>query len=348
MYIRSTGNISPQKTFGNAAFPAEVVAHEGNRLNCITPDYKELIDPKLIRRMSRVIKMGVASAIACLNDAGVSSPDAIITGTAYGCLEDTGVFLSKMAERGEEMLTPTSFIQSTHNTIAAQVALLIGCHEYNNTFVSGGASFEHALLDARMMLQEGAAKNILVGGVDEITDISHGILSRFGLYKQGPVSNLDLFSSDTKGTIAGEGSAFFLVSNEASGNDLARLDAVTTFYKPKDFAEVESQIEAFLAANGGLSMYDISLVITGDNGDAKNDEVYHYLENSLFNYCNVLRYKHLCGEYPTSSAFALWYAVKLIGQNTDPATAHTSKIKKILIYNHYLNTHHSLMLLSAC
>jgi 3-oxoacyl-(acyl-carrier-protein) synthase len=348
MYIRSTGNISPQKTFGNAAFPAEIVEHEGNRLNCITPDYKELIDPKLIRRMSRVIKMGVASAIACLNEAYVTSPDAIITGTAYGCLEDTGVFLCKMAERGEEMLTPTSFIQSTHNTIAAQVALLIGCHEYNNTFVSGGASFEHALLDAQMMLQEGKAKNILVGGIDEITDISHAILSRFGLYKQGPVSNLDLYSSGKKGTIAGEGSAFFLLSNTSAEKDLAKLEAVTCFYKPKDFADVESQIEAFLAANGGLSMYDISLVITGDNGDAKNDEVYHYLENSLFNYCNVVRYKHLCGEYPTSSAFALWYAVNLMGQNNDPATAHTAKIKRVLIYNHYQNTHHSLMLLSAC
>src|SRR5438105_1957800 len=128
MYIRSAGNISPQKTFGNIPFLDEVVAYEGNRLNCITPDYKEIIDPKLIRRMSRVIKMGVASAMACLQDAGVTNPDAIITGTAYGCLEDTGIFLSKMVERGEELLTPTSFIQSTHNTIAAQVALLLHCN----------------------------------------------------------------------------------------------------------------------------------------------------------------------------------------------------------------------------
>jgi len=347
MYIRSTANISPQKTFGNVPFLDEVVVYEGNRLACITPDYKDIIDPKLIRRMSRVIKMGVASAMACLQDAGVTNPDAIITGTAYGCLEDTGIFLSKMVERGEELLTPTSFIQSTHNTIGAQVALLLHCNNYNNTFVNGGSSFECSLLDAQMLLQEGEAQNVLVGGIDEITDISHSILSRFGLYKRGGISNLDLYNANSKGTIAGEGSAFFLLTAEASGNDVAKLDAVTTFYKPGSFAEVENQVESFLQAQG-LSMYDISLVVAGNNGDAQNDAVYHYLEGSLFNYCNVTRYKHLCGEYPTSSAFALWYAAQIAKTSVIPGGEPITPIKKILVYNHYQNTFHSLMLLSAC
>lgn len=347
MYIRATGNISPQKTFGNAPFPGEVVAYEGNRLTCITPDYKELIDPKLIRRMSRVIKMGVASAMACLKEAGVTSPDAIITGTAYGCLEDTGVFLSKMIERGEELLTPTSFIQSTHNTIGAQVALLLHCHEYNNTFVNGGSSFECSLLDAQMLLQEGEAKNVLVGGIDEITDISHAILSRFGLYKQDNVSNLDLYNTPSKGTIAGEASTFFLLTNAASENALAKLDAITTFYKPGSFEEVEQQISSFLSAQN-ISFDDIDLIITGKNGDAKNDEIYHHLSKTLFNKTTAINYKHLCGEYPTSSAFALWYAAHIIKTNSIPGTAHAAPLKKVLIYNHYQNTYHSLMLLSAC
>jgi 3-oxoacyl-(acyl-carrier-protein) synthase len=252
-----------------------------------------------------------------------------------------------MVERGEELLTPTSFIQSTHNTIGAQVALLLHCNNYNNTFVNGGSSFECSLLDAQMLLQEGEAQNVLVGGIDEITDISHSILSRFGLYKQGAVSNTNLYNADSKGTIAGEGSAFFLLTNEASGNDLAKLDAVATFYKPGSHAAVEQQIESFLAAQD-LSMYDISLVVAGNNGDAQNDEVYDYLEGSLFNYCNVTRYKHLCGEYPTSSAFALWYAAQIVKTNTIPGSEPITPIKKILVYNHYQNTSHSLMLLSAC
>jgi 3-oxoacyl-(acyl-carrier-protein) synthase len=111
MYIKATGNISPQKTFGHQPL-AEPVAYTGNRLACIEPDYKEFIDPKQIRRMSRIIRMGVAAAMECLQEAGVKVPDAIVTGTAYGCLEDTNSFLSKMVEFNEELLTPTAFIHS--------------------------------------------------------------------------------------------------------------------------------------------------------------------------------------------------------------------------------------------
>jgi hypothetical protein len=95
LYIRSTGNISPQNTLGQS-LPAELIEFSTNRLRSVEPDYSKLIDVKLIRRMSRVIKMGVAAALQCLHEGGIKNPDAIITGTAYGCLEDTGIFLQKM------------------------------------------------------------------------------------------------------------------------------------------------------------------------------------------------------------------------------------------------------------
>ena len=153
MYIRGTGNISPQKTFGHLPFLTETVEYTGNRLPCIEPDYKEFIDAKQIRRMSRIIRIGVAAAMECLKEAGVKSPDAIVTGTAYGCLEDTGLFLTKMVEFREEFLTPTAFIQSTHNTIGAQIGLMLQCNNYNNTFVHRGFSFESALLDGMMLMK---------------------------------------------------------------------------------------------------------------------------------------------------------------------------------------------------
>ena len=214
MYIRATGNISPQNTFGHPLFLAEPVLYTGNRLTCIEPDYKQFIDVKMIRRMSRIIKMGVAAASDCLQEAQLEVPDAIITGTAYGCLEDTGIFLSKMVEQKEEMLTPTAFIQSTHNTVGAQIALMLHCHKYNNTFVHMVFSFESALMDAMMLLQEKTAANVLVGGVDEITAVSHSILTRFNgfIQRREPLLNSDLYASGTKGTIAGEGAAFFFIS----------------------------------------------------------------------------------------------------------------------------------------
>jgi 3-oxoacyl-[acyl-carrier-protein] synthase II len=349
-YIRATGNISPQQSFGHQPFLITPIEYAGDRLTCIEPDYKGIIDAKLIRRMSRIIKMGVAAAMECLQESNITIPDAITTGTAYGCLEDTGIFLTKMVEHNEELLTPTAFIQSTHNTIGAQIALMLQCHNYNNAFVHRGFSFESALLDAMLLLAEKEANNVLVGGIDEITNISHAILSRMGLYKREAISNLDLFATKTKGTIDGEGAAFFLIANEPSATDYATLDGIHTFYKPVTTEETAQQILSFLSAHS-IDINGIDLIITGNNGDIKNDEVYDRLQNTLFSKNVTGNYKHLCGEYPTSTAFALWVAGNILKTQTIPSVISKQvpgKIKKILIYNHYQNIHHSLLLVSAC
>ena len=283
--------------------------------------------------------MGVAAAMKCLQHAAVEMPDAIIMGTAYGCLQDTEFFLTRMIEYNEELLTPTAFIQSTHNTVGAQIALMLKCHNYNNTFVHRGFSFESALLDAMMLLQENEMNNILVGAADEITGSSHEILSRFGLYKDG--------------AIAGEGAFFFLLSNETPGKNIAQLNAVNTFYKPTGIADIEQHILSFLSSQS-VTMADIDLVITGGNGDKKNDAVYDSLSTSVFAGKQKICYKNLCGEYPTATSFALWLATGIFQIGHVPETLISEKsmtrkpVKKILIYNHYQHIHHSLYLISAC
>ena len=325
--------------------------HEGNHMKCIEPDYKEFIDAKLIRRMSRIIRMGVAAASQCLKDANIENPDAIITGTAYGCLEDTGIFLTKMVEQKEELLTPTAFIQSTHNTVAAQIALMFHCHNYNNTFVHRGFSFESALLDAIMLMNENEASHVLAGAVDEITDTSQKILSRFGLYKRENISNENLVSSKTKGTMAGEGAAFFLLADQHHENDYAKIEAIRTFYKPANHHEIENQIQSFFE-DELINTDDIDLVISGRNGDPENDAIYEKLTESIFQDLDQINYKDLCGEFPTAVAFAVWLAANIIRENKLPGIFKSKKtqgpFRKILIYNHYQHIHHSLLLIAAC
>lgn len=347
-FIRSSSCISPQETFRNEDFLTGIVEYTGTRLNALEPDYKEFIDPKLIRRMSHVIKMGVAAAKDCLNQAGVEMPGAIITGTALGCLEDTVGFMTRMVEQNEELLPPTAFIQSTHNTVAAQVALMLKCHGYNNTFVHKGISFESALLDAIMLLREQDADNILIGGTEEMVDVSFKILTRLGLYRRQSTSNLELLSTEAKGSMGGEGAAFFLLTDKESEDNLAELSATKTLYNIND---IEAGITKFLAENN-LRPDDIDLVITGKNGDLKNDAAYKQLGSSIFKNSNIANYKHLCGDYATSSSFALWLAANVIKRRLIPQTviekqADSQAPKKVLIYNHYLNKYHSLMLVSA-
>ena len=153
-YINGVGSISAQHTSNSQSFLNDIVYSESNSLKAIEPDYKAFINPTLIRRMGRIIKMGVTAAQICLKDAGVEMPDAIITGTGLGCIEDTEKFLTAIIENKEQFLTPTSFIQSTHNTVGGQIALLLKCNNYNFTYVHRGFSFETCVLDALMLLKD--------------------------------------------------------------------------------------------------------------------------------------------------------------------------------------------------
>jgi hypothetical protein len=279
-------------------------------------------------------------------------PDAIITGTGLGCIEDTEKFLISILENDEKLLPPTSFIQSTHNTVSAQIALELKCNSYNYTYVHRALSFESALLDALMMLAEGEAKSILLGAADEITANSLAITSRFGMWKQKAISNLNLYKSPGKGSIAGEGAAFFLLSDEYRHGDLARITAVAPLFDHDNSLDINFEISQFLNQNL-LTPEQIDLVIYGYNGDIRYEKVYDHVRNGSLHDVPSAYYKHLCGEYFTSSSFAMWLAAKIISTQSVPQTVMLESkppatIKNILIYNHYQNINHSLILLSKC
>jgi 3-oxoacyl-(acyl-carrier-protein) synthase len=352
LYINAAGLISPQITQGDhfySSLPKKPVSDE---LHCIEPDYSQWIDPKWMRRMSRIIKMGVAAAMECLHISGIKSPDALITGTAYGCLEDTEIFLKKMVENKEELLSPTSFIQSTHNTVGAQIALLLQCHQYNNTHVHRAFSFENAMLDAMILLQDNEARNVLVGGVDEITRFSHDILRRFGLYKREGISVKEEGKYHHP-AIAGEGAGFFMLSKDWTENTKCRLDGLSTFYQPSGIPDIERNIVTFLELQS-LTISDIDLVITGENGEPENILSRESFSRRLFPHNTIIPYKFLSGEFPTSAIFALWLAMEIIKKSSLPdwilpgRLSTGKKAGRILIYNPYYTIHHSLYLVSAC
>ena len=350
IYITGTGAISPQKTFDNSLFLEEINSMETNRMKCIDPNYKDFIAGDMIRRMSRIIKMGITAAKICLRDSDCTMPDAIITATGLGCIEDTEKFLSSMILNKEEFLTPTSFIQSTHNTVGAQIALLLKCHNYNFTYVHRGNSFETALLDSMMRLNSGKAGNILVGGVDEITTNSFTIIQRLGFWKRKPINNIKLLDDKTRGSIAGEGAAFFLFSDEQKVNSYAQIMDVDTFSYPKENADTKLHIRDFLSRNQ-LDTKDIDLLITGMNGDPSSDRIYHEISDLLFPDSGKVYFKHLCGEYHTASSFALWLAAMIMKNKKIPEVVKlhditANDISRILIYNHYRNINHSLILVS--
>jgi 3-oxoacyl-(acyl-carrier-protein) synthase len=350
-FINGIGTVSPQHSLEENGFPEKVVDYNTNSLRCIEPSYKDFLNPALARRMGRVIKMSIAASTVCLKDAGIVAPDAIMTGTALGCHEDTEKFLLSIIDNDEQFLTPTSFIQSTHNTVSAQIALQLKCMNYNFTYVHKGFSFESAVLDGLMTLAEGEAKNVLVGGHDEQTDRHFIITSRIGYWKKEDRTPENLLNSGTEGAIAGEGAAFFVLGSDKTSNTYAKLRGVRMIYKPESRDIVEKEIDKLLQEKG-LKRNDIDLVLYGSNGDSRFDHVYTDLKKSMFENTAAGWFKNLCGEYQTSSSFALWLASRMLKSQSVPDAVmlegnKPAKLRHLLIYNTFMNTDHALFLLSA-
>ena len=347
IYINGIGNISAQHTFDKSILKNGLIQLSGNRYRCIEPDYAQFVDGKQIRRMSRVIKMGVASSTLAMREASLNSPQAIIVGTALGCMEDTYSFLSKMIQYNEEMLSPTAFIHSTHNSIAAQIALLFQCKVYNSTYVHRTISFESALLDAMLLLEEGSIENALIGGIDEITNTSFEIMNRLGHFKDSEKVTLENFYISGKGSVAGEGAAFFLLSTSPTENSYAKIISTETF-SFCDPIEIVTAAKAMLVAN---NIDHLDVLLQGNNGDTEDDKIFNDFAESIQMSERKLNFKHLCGEYATASAFALTIAAELLkNENTAEKFGYTliKKPTAILIHNQSKGIHHSLTLLAAC
>lgn len=178
----------------------------------VTTDVKTLIpDATMRRRMSAVLKSAVSTAIECVGGVeGVDSLDAIITASGWGCLADSEKFLRNVIEQQEELLNPTPFIQSTFNTVGAQVALLRHNHCYNMTYVNRSHSFEDALLDALMCVHEGH-KRVLVGAYDEVTPTAQRLIERMGLLRH---------------CTSGEGSVFTLLTVAPTAHTVAKISKI--------------------------------------------------------------------------------------------------------------------------
>ncbi len=348
VFIRGTGNISIQNTLGKMGID-EPISYSDPYVHCLEPDYKDYISPIALRRMSSIIKRAITSSLFCVKESGIDCPDAIVSGTGLGCIEDTEKFLKAMIDNKEQFLQPTYFIQSTHNTISSQVALQLKCHSYNNTYSHRGISFESALMDVFILFKTGIIRSALVGGHDEMTPNYFLQLKKIDFWKNQITNSLEIHKSNTPGSFAGEGNVCFMLSDIADEKNYAEIADVKMLYKVKNEDELLSSVSDFLAESN-LTPGDIDLLMTGVSGDVNTDPTYFNLSNKLFPNSLHAYYKNLCGEFFTAPAFGLWSAATCLKNNNvldiqKLNSVRKEKIKTVLLYNQYKNKNHSLILL---
>ena len=345
LYIHQTSCISPQATYSvtGGGATAGIDAPRGpvgNMLKAIEPSYKG-IPGSILRRMSKSVKMGVGAALPLLP----SAPGGILIGTGKGGIEDSVKFLKQIIDYDEGLLTPGTFVQSTANAIASQIGLLQHNNGYNATYVHRGLAFESALIDAAMLVNEHPGYSYLAGGVDEISDHHYRFEYTEGWYKKEDMSGKDLYTTDSPGSIAGEGSAMFVVSGTRA-NALAEVKGILTLRSGDDNA-VKAATQLFLERHLPAGTLP-DLLLSGENGDNRGLGGYERCEALMGPDTTIARFKHLCGEYPTASAYALWLACNLPPVLPGHLVKRLSKEKPyrtILIYNQYEFSQHSLILL---
>lgn len=352
VYLIASSCISPQDSFGREDLFNELISTDDNVLYCKEPNYSQYINPVQIRRMSRALKMGFTAALDCLAKSPSLHIDGIIVGTGKGCMTDTEQFLHSIKDFHETALNPTHFIHSTYNQINGMVALNKKINSYNITYVHRGFSFEHALLDAMMLLEDKEAKNVLVGSFDEMTKEHFEVKLHWGYWKKESINSLELLGSDTPGTIAGEGSSFFILSQDPPATPAPAILDLQTLYKPS-LDVLQYEVNRMLH-NHQLQQEDIDFLLLGEDGDQRRSKPYELLRAQFPN-TPILCFKHLCGEYDTASNFGFWICEQILLRQTvpdflfHPSGQHQQKgaIKRILFYNNYFEQNQSLILMGV-
>ncbi len=342
LYIHHSSCISPQHTFGEPILD-ELIWYK-NGISAIEPKYPA-IPPRELRRMGKVVRMGLGTALDILEQTD-TKPNGIIIGTGNGGMEHCVLFLKQITDYNEGVLTPGNFVQSTSNAIASSIGLATQNFGYNNTHVHEGLAFEMALIDAQLQLTSFPGRHYLVGGLDDMATYNNNIDNLAGWNRIPSGSTAELYSHKEIGTIPGEGAAMFLVSDEKEGAT-SKIVKIKTWYSD-DPIDHTNQIENFKSYCDSKDIYP-DVIISGKNGDVREDLFYQNFE-SQFEDRSPVYYKQMCGDYPTAGSFGLWLAnyIMHVQKIPESITADSSprRINSVLLYNSYHKFQHSLILLT--
>ncbi len=311
----------------------------------LDPNFKEYISPIEARRMGRILKRAIATSKEALKASGLESVNAIVTGTGYGCIENTEFFLDALSREGEQLLKPTYFMQSTHNTISSLVAIQTKNHGYNATYAHKGMSFDSALQDAWMQFSLGKIGSALVGGHDEMTETFHHIL------KKGGVMGKD-------DEMCGEAAVSVVLSGHCVEQQarpqqaLCKLTGFRMLHQPT-MGTLKDVMEKMLQTVG-KTLSDVDYILTSLSGDRQSDAAYFEECKTLFGDKPLLRYKHLFGESFTASGLGFYVAAQCLKAGeipaslfVDPQIISAKRPETILLFNHSDGINYSLTLLEA-
>lgn len=294
------------------------------RVNHWNPE--DLIGKQGLRYLSLSTQFLLSAAVRCCQDAGmdginpVSESEAldlgiVVASNLSGILAVSNTDYTTVTQ-GPQYISPMQAPNIIANAPAAQLAIRMKARAFNTTIATGQCAGLDAISYAVSSIQKGIAKQVLVGGVEEINErvlwIYHNSNVLPNEYSERAGTP---FSSDSTGWIPGEGASVIMLEKlshclKRGGTPLGKVAS----YSNTIAIDEESRIHAMERAieqvfkQADTAFSESSGIISGASGFYPQDMVEMNAINNLFKLVNpeipISSLKGVIGEtYGASGVF---------------------------------------------
>lgn len=303
---------------------------------------RDFIAPMKMRRMNTLSRMGVSAMRLAMVDAGRESLE--VSGSAVGCalgttfgpVQTSVEYLNEYIQKGAALASPQLFAESVANAPGSHIAIEWGFRGFNLTFTQRESSSMAALLFAATQLHKGTVESAVVGGVEEMNDITFSVLDRIGALAHADGNSGEAscpFDRNRNGLMVGEGGAVFLLESLASGAEGDLYGLVSGFGIAKDPTasisdwgrgdEAVSRAMALAITDAGLQTEDIDAIWGSANSSIHGDRLEYRAIQRLFgdDAPPVVATKGLFGEYAAAGGLHLATALLALREQRLPESA---------------------------
>jgi len=184
---------------------------------------------KEMRRADAFSKMACLAAYDAFMDSEVDGEKkrslGVILTTAFGPYVTTLRFLDDIIHYGDASVSPTIFSHSAHDAAAFYIALALGSRGPTLTITQFAHSFSQGLIIAETWLKSGRCEYVLVGSADVCGEVMKYIYrQKLNVASDGKIKPFSFARAPV--AVPGEGSVFFLLTNQETLKKYASISAL--------------------------------------------------------------------------------------------------------------------------
>ncbi len=277
---------------------------------------RDFINPMKMRRMNGLSRFAVSAAKLALENAGADPGrnTGVAMGTSFGPVQTSVDYMQEYVAKGAALAPPQLFAESVANAPGSHIAIESDLRGFNVTITQRESSALGAAMYAASQIVKGAVDAALVGGVEEVSEMTFSVLDRVRALSGSAARPFD---RNRDGVLFGEGSAVLVLQPRAakayayfSGFGMARDTTASISDWGDDHGAVVTAMRAAIE-DAEIDLGEIDAIYASASGTVRGDALEARAIESLFGESipPVVATKALFGEYAAGGALQLTAAV---------------------------------------